>query len=214
MSDVISVVAEVAGKLEAKNAARDRALVDSRKVVRYAANTIRALHRGEYEVANQTLGEGSAIVTATRSQLREHPDLYWAGYVQDAQKEIAEAYLVAAMVRNTPLPEPSEIGVENAPYLNGLAEAASEMRRYILDIIRSGTEADMQEAERVLGLVDDVYTSLLTVDFPDAITGGLRRTVDALRAVLERTRGDLTLSIRQAHLARALQQREHCEIPL
>ena len=209
MSDVISVVAEVAGQLEAKNAARDRALVDSRKVVRFAANTIRALHRGEYEVANQTLVEGSAMVAATRSQLREHPDLYWTGYVQDAQKEIAEAYLVAAMVQNTPLPEPSAIGVENAPYLNGLAEAASEMRRYILDIIRSGTEADMQEAERVLRLVDDVYTSLLTVDFPDAITGGLRRTVDALRAVLERTRGDLTISIRQAHLARALQQREN-----
>ncbi len=214
MSDVTSVVAEVAGQLEAKNAARDRALVDSRKVVRYAANTIRALHRAEYEVANQTLAEGSAMVAATRSQLREHPDLYWAGYVQDAQKEIAEAYLVAAMVRNTPLPEPSEIGVENAPYLNGLAEAASEMRRYILDIIRSGTEADMQEAERVLRLVDDVYTSLLTVDFPDAITGGLRRTIDALRAVLERTRGDLTISIRQAHLARALQQRENNEFSL
>jgi len=214
MPDVNSVVAEVAGQLETKNAARDRALVDSRKVVRYAANTIRALHRGEYEVANQTLAEGSAMVAATRSHLREHPDLYWAGYVQDAQKEIAEAYLVAAMVRNTRLPEPSEIGVENAPYLNGLAEAASEMRRYILDIIRSGTEADMQEAERVLRLVDDVYTSLLTVDFPDAISGGLRRTVDALRAVLERTRGDLTISIRQAHLARALQQRENTESSL
>jgi translin len=144
------------------------------------------------------------MVFATRRDLADHPDLYWAGYVQDAQKEFAEANIVAAIIQDADVPGPAKIGVESAPYLNGLAEAASEMRRYILDIIRKGGSQEMDEAERVLRVMDDIYTNLITVDYPDTITGGLRRTVDALRAVLERTRGDLTISIRQAQLEQAL----------
>jgi translin len=204
MSATDSVVAAIAGELEAKNIARDRALVESRQIIRFAANTIRALHRGDFMAADENLAAGRRMVEQTRFDLADRPDLYWAGYVQDAQKELAEAYLVGAMIRNSPLPGPREIHVENAPYLNGLAEAASEMRRYILDRIRTGRPDQMEEAERILGVMDDVYTNLLTVDYPDAITGGLRRTTDALRAVLERTRGDLTISIRQSELERAL----------
>lgn len=207
MGRIDSIVADTVARLETKNAARDRALVDSRRVIRHAATAIRALHRGEFEPANQDLEAGRAMVTATRSQLAHFPDLYWAGYVQDAQKEFAEASIVAAMVQQRKIPGPSELGVEDAAYLNGMAEAASEMRRYVLDIIRSGRPEQMAEAERVLELMDDVYTNLTTVDFPDTITGGLRRTTDSLRAVLERTRGDLTVSLRQAQLERALRER-------
>jgi translin len=200
-----TIVATILGELESKNGARDRALIESRQVVRFAANTIRALHRGDFSVADESLGAGRGMIERLRHDLsQDYPDLYWAGYVQDAQKELAEAYLVGAMIRNTPLPNPIEIGVESAPYLNGLAEAASEMRRYVLDRIRTGQPEQMREAERILRLMDDVYTNLLTVDFPDSITGGLRRTTDSLRAVLERTRGDLTISIRQSELERAL----------
>lgn len=207
MTAIDSIIGEISARLELKNQARDRALVDSRQVVRHAANAVRALHRGEYDRANEHVDAGREMVQATRRDLEGHPDLYWAGYVQDAQKELAEAYIVAAMIQNREIPGPQDLAVENAPYLNGLAEATSEMRRYILDIIRRGGTEQMSEAERSLRLMDDVYTSLLTVDFPDMITGGLRRTVDSLRAVLERTRGDLTISIRQAELERALRSR-------
>jgi translin len=206
MTSMDSVVASITSELEVKQKSRDRALVDSRQIVRHAATCIRALHRGEFDKANESLQQGRAMVAATRAELAEHPDLYWTGYVQDAQKEIAEAYLVAAIVQDREMPAPRDIGVENAPFLNGLAEAASEMRRYALDRIRKGSDADMTQAERVLQAMDDIYTALITVDFPDAITGGLRRTTDSLRAVLERTRGDLTLTLRQAELARALMQ--------
>ena len=206
MTSMDSVVASITSELEVKQKSRDRALVDSRQIVRHAATCIRALHRGEFDKANESLQQGRAMVAATRAELAEHPDLYWTGYVQDSQKEIAEAHLVAAIVQDRDLPAPRDIGVENAPFLNGLAEAASEMRRYALDRIRKGSDADMTEAERVLQAMDDIYTALITVDFPDAITGGLRRTTDSLRAVLERTRGDLTLTLRQAELARALMQ--------
>lgn len=204
MLEVDAVVSAISQELDIKNAARDRALIDSRQVVRHAANAIRALHRGEVDTAQGHLEQGREMVMATRTDLRDHPDIYWAGYVQDAQKEFAEAHLVAAMIRGAEIPGPAELGVENAPYLNGLAEAASELRRYVLDIIRKAGSGEMEEAERALRAMDDVYTSLITVDFPDSITGGLRRTTDALRAVLERTRGDLTISIRQVELERAL----------
>jgi translin len=198
------IVAQITEELEAKNRARDRALVESRQIIRFAANTIRALHRGDFAAADENLQAGRRMVESAKQDLADHPDVYWAGYVQDAQKELAEAYLVGAMIRNAPFPSPFDIGVENAPYLNGLAEAASEMRRYVLDRIRTGRATEMKEAERILHVMDDVYTSLITVDFADAVTGGLRRTTDALRAVLERTRGDLTISLRQAELERAL----------
>lgn len=204
MSGIDSLVAGISLRLQTKNQARDHALVDSRQIVRHAANAIRALHRGEFDLADEHLREGKRMVLTTQSDLIHHPDLYWAGYVQDAQKEFAEANLVAAMIRNLPLPGPDDLGVENAPYLNGMAEAASEMRRYVLDSIRKGGDSQMSDAERILTLMDDIYTNLITVDFPDTVTGGLRRTVDALRAVLERTRGDLTLSTRQAELAKAI----------
>jgi translin len=204
VTSIDAIVGEISTQLQTKNGARDRALVDSRQLVRRAANAIRALHRGEYDIADANLSEGRAMLTVTRRDLADHPDIYWAGYVQDAQKEFAEAHLVAAMIRGSEVPGPAELGVERAPYLNGMAEAASELRRYVLDIMRTGDPGDMSEAERALNIMDDVYTSLITVDFPDQITGGLRRTCDALRAVLERTRGDLTLSTRQAELARAL----------
>lgn len=208
MSEIDSVVNDITERLTTKNRARDRALVDSRQIVRHAANAIRALHRSDYALAEEQLAAGRQMVRATRNDLAGHPDVYWAGYVQDAQKEFAEANLVAAMIQDGELPGPDELGVENAPYLNGLAEAASELRRYILDIIRTGGEEEIGKAERALRMMDDVYTTLITVDFPDQVTGGLRRTVDALRAVLERTRGDLTITIRQNALARALSRRE------
>jgi translin len=207
MSNIDATVSSIIGDLETKNQARDRALVESRQIVRHAATGIRALHRAEHGRAEESLLAGQSMVEATKRDLQDHPDLYWTGYVQDAQKEIAEAFIVSAILQQRDLPEPDELGVELAPFLNGMAEAASEMRRYVLDIIRRGGEREMQEAERVLQIMDDIYTNLITVDFPDAITGGLRRTTDSLRAVLERTRGDLTISIRQAELARALQQR-------
>lgn len=207
VQNIDSIVSTVSARLEVKNRAREAALTDSRQLIRHAANAIRALHRNEYDVAQEHLETGHGMIEATARNLDLHPDLYYAGYVQDAQKEYAEACLVRAMILGEDLPGPSDIGVEAAPYLNGLAEAASEMRRYILDSIRRGGMEHMRDAERILALMDDVYTGLLTVDYPDQVTGGLRRTTDQLRAVLERTRGDLTLTLRQAELEQALRDR-------
>ena len=197
-----TVVGETVARIEAIHAAREQALSMSRALVRQCANAIRAVHRAEFEDAEQQLREATRLVRELRDALGEHPSLLYAGYTQDALKEYAEAALVYAFLKDEAPPAAAMLHVDPAAYLNGMAEAASELRRAILDGLRHG---EVERGERLLGIMDDVYSLLITVDFPDAVTGGLRRATDALRAVLERTRGDMTAAIRQEQLTRALE---------
>lgn len=188
-----------------RNAVRDTTLVRSRDLIRLCATVIRASHRNDFEQARKLLGAAREVSATMCAETAPYPDLYFAGYTQSALKELAEAYITVALAQGDSLPTPKEIEVDEPAYLNGLAEAASEMRRRSLDVIRRGETA---EAERLLAAMDEIYAVLMTFDFPDAITGGLRRRVDSLRGVLERTRGDLTLSMRQDMLRQALREFE------
>lgn len=182
---------------QTKNDARERALARSRELIRTCATSIRAIHRDEFDNSADLLMKARAINDELAADLAPHPDLYYTGYVQDAQKELIEAYCVAALVRDEPLPQPEALGIAPAAFLNGLAEAVGELRRYSLDRLRRG---DTSRSEALLRAMDEIYNVLVTLDFPDALTGGLRRTTDATRAILERTRGDLTFALRQDRL--------------
>jgi translin len=195
----------IRAELEQINAARDTALARSRELTRRCAAAIKAVHRENWDEAKQSLEEVREAADALIDGVKPYPDLYHSGYTQDALKEYVEAFATYAIVRDEPLPGPEALKVPGATYLNGLAEAASELRRTILDIIRTGHSG---EAERLLDEMDSIYNLLMTFDFPDAITYGLRRRVDSLRGVLERTRGDLTNSLRQQRLQIALKSLE------
>lgn len=197
------IAAELRTTLEATNLAREEALRLSREVIQHASRAIRAVHRGEMETARALVTEAKSRVDAVIARLQHHPEIFYAGYIHDSQKEYVEAEAMVAIVGDTPLPTPAALGVEPAAYLNGMAEAASESRRYVLDRLRQG---DVERADAVLKIMDDIYYELIAFDFPDAITGGLRRTTDSLRAVLERTRGDLTLTLAQRRLEAALER--------
>jgi translin len=202
MPELSQIIEEIRTELTAKNAVRDTTLNRSRELIRFCALSIRAIHRHEWDEAEklmQTARQAADVMTADLSQYR---DLYEAGYTQDALKELVEAHTLYAMVRGQAMPGPAELKVPSPAYLNGLAEAASELRRYILDLIRLGRT---REGEPYLAMMDDVYIHLVTMDYPDALTGGLRRTTDVLRGVLERTRGDLTVAVRQEELEAAMQ---------
>ncbi len=193
---------EIMRVLEAKNVARERALSNSRATIRNCAHSIRASHRGELDNARQLLAAAGDLINTTRDELiGAQPGIYWTGYVQDAQKEYAEASIVYAVISRATIPTATELKVEPAAYLNGLGEAAGEMRRYVLDRIRHG---EAERCEQVLNTMEDIYSLLVTVDFPDAITDGLRRTTDMVRGVLERTRGDITFALQQRQLTQAL----------
>ncbi|HEY7413763.1 MAG TPA: hypothetical protein VH593_01110 [Ktedonobacteraceae bacterium] len=184
-----------------KHAAREKALPRSRTAIRFCANSIRAAHRHDFALASELRTQAAKLLTEMATDLRDHQDIFFAGFVQDAQKEYAEAVSFAALTQQQPLPTPEELNIGYAPFLNGLAEAVGEMRRFVLDQLRQG---NFDHCEAYLNSMDDIYALLTTIDFPDAITAGLRRTTDATRGILEKTRGDLTTAVSQAHLERSM----------
>jgi translin len=186
-----------------RTAARDKALAQARQLTRACSLAIRAVHRDDTQAMVEQLTEAHKLAETLTTDLRGHPDLFFAGYTQDALKEFVEANVTCALIQNQPLLTPEELGVVHATYLNGLAEVVGELRRRILDILRHGYS---EEAERLLGYMDEIYSVLVTMDYPDAITNGLRRQTDIARSIIEKTRGDITFSLRGEHLEQAIER--------
>lgn len=184
-----------------KNRAREHALPLCREAVRHSANAIRAVHREDFQQAEELIGRVRGLLDSASEGLRDHRDIYHAGFVHDGQKEYVEACVTLAVIAGRPLPTPEALAVEFSAYLNGLGEVVGELRRHLLDKLRAG---DVEHCEGVLAAMDDIYGVLVTIDYPEAMTGGLRRTTDAVRGILERTRGDLTVSVRQRELEKRL----------
>lgn len=205
MDQLEQISNDIRDYMEAVNDARDEAYQRSRALTSECSRAIRAVHREEWDLAHALMEQARSQARAMVEGVEGYPELYYAGYTQDALKELVEAYLTYALVRDQPLPSPVELSVEPNTWLNGLAEAATELRRRILDIIRHGYR---DEVERLLDQMDEIYSLMVTFDFSDSITGGLRRRTDVLRGVLERTRGDVTTSLRQTELEQALEALE------
>jgi len=180
-----------------KHEARERALPLCREALRHSANAIRAVHRQEFPEAEDLIDRARDLLAEAKEGLRGHQDIYHAGFVHDAQKEYAEACATLAVIAGRALPTPESLGVELPAYLNGLGEAVGELRRHLLDSLRAG---DIPHCEECLAAMGDIYDVLVTMDYPEAVTAGLRRTADAMRGILERTRGDFTMAYVQRHL--------------
>jgi len=197
-----ALVAPLQVELAATHAAREKALPACRRVIRASGSSIRAVHRLEPERAAELAGEAEDALREAQAVLEPFPAIAHVGFLHDAEKEYVEARTVAVLISGGAVPGPDELGVHPTSWMRGIAEAASELRRHLLDRLRDG---DLDRGEELLGVMDDVYDALVVIDFPDAITNGLRRTLDALRAVLERTRGDVTTTVLQTRLQRAIE---------
>ena len=202
MENFDQIIERIHISLEDRTKVRDQALQETRLLTRHCANAIRAVHRDEYKLAHEHLDEARSLVVELNKNKTDYADLFYAGYTQDALKEYAEATITHAIINQKPLPTPEELNIEYATYLKGLAETAGELRRRCLDILRHN---EIEEAERLLSIMDEIYAVLVTMDYPSAITGGLRRLTDIVRGVTERTRGDMTMSLRQERLEKRLQ---------
>jgi translin len=201
-----SIAARIKADFEVKNQVREETLRICRQIVRNASTAIRNVHRGERKKAERLLAETAEFLKEVKNITKDHPEIYSAGFFQDAQKEYVEARTTYALIYGNDLPDPDLLGVEYAAYLNGVGEAVGELRRHILDVIR---EDQVEKGDRLLNAMDDIFYLLVSFDYPEAITGGLRRTTDAARAIMERTRGDLTTAIRQHKLKQAIRQLEN-----
>jgi translin len=199
--DLESLSVEFQKRLDEKMSAREVALPAARQATRLSANAIRAIHRGDGKEATRLLEEARAALDRGEEAVADHPDVRWAGFLHDGQKEYAEAQLTRAVIEGDGLPTPDDIGVTVAAYLNGIAETIGELRRSVLDLLRTG---DVSRAEELLSTMEEMFHLLVTIDYPDAITGNLRRWTDVARGIIEKTRGDLTVSLGQKDLREAL----------
>ena len=188
---------KIRASFSAKHEARDTAIKSSREAIYKCSTSIRAAHRGEFDLAKSLADEAKSILDDVSRAITNYTDLHYTGFVLDSHKEYAEARITLALISGQPIPEPDSLGIVYSAYLNGLGEAAGELRRHLLDRMRRG---ELDRCEHILEMMDDIYNLLVTIDFPDALTGGLRRTTDMVRGVLERSRGDLTVSLRQKEL--------------
>jgi translin len=193
--------AQAVEELSARHRAREQALGVSRQVIRNSANSIRAVHRNDFNEARRLIAEAADRLAETRRIRTDNPEIYYAGFLSDARKEFAEASITLAVISGSEIPDAQTLDMDPPAYLNGMAEVIGELRRYILDALRRD---DTSRCEELMELMDEIYGILVTVDFPEAITGGLRRSTDAMRGVLERTRGDLTISLQQRRLEQRL----------
>lgn len=199
--DLSQIAAEAIAALTVRHQAREQALAVSREVIRFSANAIRAVHRGDFADAGQLIGRAGERLAETRHIRDENPEIYYAGFLSDARKEYSEANITLAVISRSDIPHPEAIDVDPPAYLNGMAEVIGELRRYILDALRRDS---FEHCEEFMDVMDEIYGILVTIDFPEGVTGGLRRSTDAMRGVLERTRGDLTISLQQRRLERRL----------
>ncbi len=200
-----SIAEHIRLSFSAKDAVREKALPLCREVIRHSSNAIRAVHRQEFDQAGELLQAAHGLLVEVEQAVNSYTEFSNTGFVRDAQKEFAEGSITLALITEKRLPSPDELGIGGAAYLNGLGEAVGELRRYLLDSMRGG---DLSRGEELLSAMDDIYSILVTMDFPDAITGGLRRTTDVVRGILEKTRSDLTLVIRQKDLENRLEEME------
>jgi len=201
VEDLEIIAAKLRPYFAAEDEAREKALRSCRQVIRFSASAIRAVHRQENDKAKQLLDSAHALVLELNTDLVEHGKLLHAGFIHDAQKEFAEGCITSALIAGEKLPKPETLCISNAAYLDGLGESVGELRRYILDSLR---REDFSRCEDLLTVMDEIYRILITMDFPELLAHGLRRTTDTIRAIIERTRGDLTVSLRQKNLEKKL----------
>ena len=205
-AEVLSeIAAEAIEQFTVRNGYREQALAISREVIRFSANAIRTVHRGQFDEARGIIDQAAARLKETEAIRKDNPEIYFAGFLADARKEFSEANITLAVISGSDIPSHTDLGIDPSSFLNGMAEVIGEVRRYILDALRRDSFEGCQD---MMDVMDEIYGILVTVDFPEGVTGGLRHSTDQMRGVLERTRGDLTMALRQSKLEIQLAQWE------
>ena len=205
-AEVLSeIAAEAIEQFTVRNGYREQALAISREVIRFSANAIRTVHRGQFDEARGIIDRAAARLNETEAIRKDNPEIYFAGFLADARKEFSEANITLAVISGSDIPSHTDLGIDPSSFLNGMAEVIGEVRRYILDALRRDS---FEGCQNMMDVMDEIYGILVTVDFPEGVTGGLRHSTDQMRGVLERTRGDLTMALRQSKLEIQLAQWE------
>lgn len=201
MREMKDICEGIRSRFDAMDEARERSLDASRKITRFSGDAIKAIHRGEWERADAMMVETGKLIREVNDILKDFPEIYYAGFVGNAQTEYAEVSILYAILHDRDIPDPVDLGIDPAAYLSGMGDATGELRRHILDLIRLDRAED---GEKYLNIMDEFFTEMTSFDYPDAITRGLRKKADTARSLIERTRGDLTNALQAKKLMKSM----------
>ena len=196
-SEKREVVSEIKNSFDSIYNIREDSLKISRKSIQYASKSIRSVHRQELNEAEEYLIECQKCLSELMILTYDYPMIKYNGFVVDAEKEMVEASLVLTFEKDSILLFPSELNVSAVGYVGGLGDAIGEWRRRSLDLLR---QLQIDEASKYLSIMELGLDILCELDYPDGMTGGLRRISDNARSIIERTRSDITNASVQAQL--------------
>jgi len=197
------IFANIDQNLSVIDTMREEVLQKTRLIVRKAAETIKAVHREEWDNAEKNIAEMRTALKSVGEQVKQHETLAKRNYVEISEQEFAEAAILYSLLHESQIKTPSDLQIPDLSWLLGLADVAGELRRHCLDAIRNG---NMAVAEHMLELMEEIYQNLFSLDYPKGLLGGLREKTDAVRKMLQATRGELAIATHMARLNENLEK--------
>ncbi len=197
------IFADIDQNLGTIDTLREDVLQKTRSIVRMAAETIKAVHREEWDVAEKNITEMKSLLKGVREQVSKHETLLRRNYTEISEQEYAEAAILFSILHKGQLASPKDLEIPDLAWLLGLADVAGELRRHCLDAIRKG---DMKTAEDALGLMEEIYRKLFSLDYPKGMTGSLREKTDTIRKLLQATRGEVSMATHMSRLNQNLEK--------
>ena len=171
------------------NDIREQSLTTSREIVRECSKSIRNIHRNDEVSAKEHIENARKKLENLKSITSDVSEISYAGYVLDAEREFVEAVMFYTFEVSGYIEPFNNFNVHPSSYIQGIGDTIGEWRRKALDHLRN---LDIKKAETYLAIMEEGMGTLNELDYPDALTGGLRRYADNARSIIERTRSDIT----------------------
>jgi len=188
-SSIVRVVKEIDKFLKVKDEVREYMIKHSRDIIKEAGCVVIDIHRGDMDSASKRLVKLREYVREFLGKLKDHPELLYSGTVYGALSEYVEAEVFYSIINSMSIIDHKSIGVHPVPYMQGLLDVVGELKRYIINLVRS---KDLTKAWRLFRIAEVIYESCRGLDYPEALVPGLRRKVDIARNVIESLRVFLT----------------------
>jgi translin len=190
MKNLDKIVNKIEKSIDGKDKIREQALRSSREIIIGCRKAIQCIHQDLMRDAMSNINMASVKLQELYNLTGDHPELYHAGFVENAAQELVEAYCLYNVMKGKDLPDPDEIQTTYSSYLLGLCDLVGELRRTALDSIREG---ETKEADDYLNMMEEIYDVIIRFDYPSGLIP-IKKKQDMVRNLIERTRGELAVA--------------------
>jgi translin len=190
MKNLEKIIDKIEKSIDDKDRIREKALRHSREIIINCRKAIQLIHQGQTEKAKMHLRKASAKLASLYDITGNYPELFHAGYVENAAQEFVEAKCLLNIIQGKNLPDPDKLQTTYSSYLLGLCDVVGELRRKSLDSILVGSA---EEANKYLKLMENIYDAIIKFDYPSSLVP-IKRKQDQVRGIIEKTRGELAVA--------------------